>query len=105
MKESNPRNEEQKRLLENHTKINKTNTMEKNKHTNRNIPFSRGLKKDILERMEARYELPQDESHLYYDESKDIAFVQKPNGFRMVCTLRKENLRDTLHNSHSRDRS
>ena len=55
--------------------------------------------------MEARYELPQNESHLYYDESKDIAFVQKPNGFRMVCTLRKENLHDTFHNSHSRNRN
>ena len=79
--------------------------MKKIEHTNRNIPFSRGLRKDILERMEARYVLPQNESYLYYDESKDIAFVQKPNGFRMVCTLRKENLHDTFHNSYSRNRN
>jgi hypothetical protein len=32
----------------------------------------------ISERMEARYELPQNESYLYYDK-RDIAFVQKPN--------------------------
>ena len=105
MKESNPRNEEQKRLLESHTKLNKTNTMKEIEHTNGHAVFSRGLRKDILERMEARYELPQNESYLYYDKRKDIAFVQKPNGLRMVCTLRKENLHDTFHNSHSRNRN
>lgn len=79
--------------------------MKKIEHTNGHVPFSRGLRKDTLERMEARYMLPQNESYLYYDQRKDIAFVQKPNGLKMVCTLRKENLHDTFHNSHSRNRN
>lgn len=80
--------------------------METITHTHANgIPFSRGLRIDIVERMEQRYELPRNESYLYYDSAKDIAFVQRPGTPRMVCTLRKENLHDSFHNSHSRDRS
>ncbi len=76
--------------------------MKKIEHTRGLLRFTR---KDILERMEARYVLPESESYLYYDGNKDIAFVQRPGGLRMVCTLRKENLHDTFHNSHSRNRN
>lgn len=79
--------------------------METITHTANGIPFSRGLRRDIVERMEQRYILPRNESYLYYDSDKDIAFVQRPNEFRMVCTLRKESLHDSFHNSHAKDRS
>lgn len=79
--------------------------METITHKASGIPFSRGLRKDIVERMEQRYILPRNESYLYYDSAKDIAFVQRPGEMKSVCTLRKENLHGSFHNSHSRDRS
>jgi hypothetical protein len=73
-------------------------------HTN-GVPFSRGLRNDILTRMEARYNLPKNESYLYYDMNKDISFVHKPGGLRIVCTLNKGTTIDSFHNSHAINRA
>ena len=79
--------------------------METITHKANGIPFSRGLRKDIVERMEQRYILPRNESYLYYNSDKDIAFVQRPGELMSVCTLRKENIHGSFHNSHAKDRS
>ena len=74
-------------------------------HTSNGVPFSRGLRKDILARMEQRYILPTNEPYLYYDINKDIAYVHRPNELRTVCTLRVNNIHGSFQNSHARDRS
>ena len=62
------------------------------KHTNGYPIYSR-LKQETKDRIEKRWVVPTDEPYLYIDKY-ERPFVQRPNDFITLCTVRKETLID-----------
>jgi len=62
------------------------------KHTNGYPVYSR-LKQETKDRIEKRWVVPTDEPYLYIDKY-ERPFVQRPNDFITLCTVRKETLID-----------
>ena len=62
------------------------------KHTNGYPVYSR-LKQETKDQIEKRWVVPTDEPYLYIDKH-ERPFVQRPNDFITLCTVRKETLID-----------